>query len=46
LREPGPLPPGCNCQPGRCMAPVVMGRQTPCRDPEKAASTEQGTKRG
>lgn len=36
LREPGPLPPGCYCS-ERCMAPVVMGQQTPCRDPEKAA---------
>lgn len=25
-------PSGCHCQ-TRCMAPVVMGRQTPCRDP-------------
>ena len=28
---------GCYCQPGRCMAPVIMGRQMPCLDPEKAA---------
>ncbi len=34
-----PLPPGCYCQPGRCMAPVVMGRQMPCRDPQKAAAS-------
>lgn len=33
-----PLPAGCYCQPGRCMAPVIMGRQMPCRDPEKAAA--------
>lgn len=26
---------GCNCQPGRCMAPVIMGRQQPCLDPGK-----------
>ena len=32
------LPGGCSCQPGKCMAPVVMGRQTPCRDPKKAAA--------
>lgn len=31
-----PLPSGCYCQPGKCMAPVVMGRQIPCRDPQKA----------
>jgi hypothetical protein len=30
-----PLPPGCHCKPGQCMAPRIMGRQTPCRDPEK-----------
>jgi len=37
LRKPSThAPPGCHCQ-DRCMAPVVMGRQTPCRDPEKAA---------
>jgi hypothetical protein len=36
--HPGPrLPsPGCHCQPGRCMAPKIVGTQTPCRDPEKA----------
>lgn len=38
LRKPNePLPVGCYCAPGRCMAPKVMGRQTPCRDPLKAA---------
>jgi hypothetical protein len=37
-----PLPPGCYCQPGRCMAPVVMGRQMPCRDPQKAAAPAGG----
>lgn len=45
LRPPisaaNPLPPGCNCEPGRCAAPVISGRQTPCRDPEKAR-TESG----
>lgn len=30
-------PAGCHCKPGRCAAPVVMGQQVPCRDPEKAA---------
>lgn len=30
-----PLPPGCYCEPGKCAAPRIMGRQTPCRDPEK-----------
>lgn len=30
-------PEGCHCSPGNCMAPVVMGFQTPCRDPRKAA---------
>jgi hypothetical protein len=34
-----PLPDGCYCQPGQCMAPVIMGRQMPCRDPEKAAQS-------
>lgn len=38
LRKPGPLPAGCYCKPGRCMAPVVMGRQTACRDQAKAAT--------
>jgi hypothetical protein len=32
-----PLPDGCYCKPGKCAAPVIMGRQTPCRDPQKAA---------
>jgi hypothetical protein len=32
-----PLPPGCYCKPGQCMAPKIMGRQMPCRDPQKAA---------
>lgn len=27
-------PPGCHCT-TKCMAPVVMGRQTPCRDPDR-----------
>ena len=27
---------GCYCQPGKCMAPKIMGRQQPCLDPEKA----------
>jgi hypothetical protein len=41
LHQPNePLPEGCYCQPGRCMAPVIMGRQTPCRDPIKAALRE------
>lgn len=35
-------PPGCYCT-DRCAAPVVMGRQTPCRDPEKAARFAQET---
>ena len=37
LRKPGQLPLGCYCKPGRCLAPVTMGRQTSCRDPVKAA---------
>ena len=37
LRKPGPLPLGCYCKPGRCLAPVTMGQQTSCRDPVKAA---------
>jgi hypothetical protein len=37
LRAPSAhAPPGCHCQ-ERCMAPVIQGRQTACRDPEKAA---------
>lgn len=35
-RPNDPLPGGCYCKPGQCMAPVMMGRQMPCRDPEKA----------
>jgi hypothetical protein len=31
-----PLPSGCYCKPGHCMAPKIMGVQTPCRDPKKA----------
>lgn len=31
------LPDGCHCSPGNCMAPIIMGFQTPCRDPQKAA---------
>lgn len=31
------LPDVCHCSPGNCMAPVIMGFQTPCRDPQKAA---------
>ncbi len=39
LRSPGERPgPGCHCQPGKCMAPKIMGRQMPCLDPEKAAA--------
>lgn len=34
-----PLPEGCYCKPGECSAPVIMGRQTPCRDPQKAKQT-------
>jgi len=44
LRKAGdPLPDGCYCKPGQCMAPTIMGRQFPCRDPQKAAlqSTEK-----
>lgn len=40
-------PYGCYCKPGKCTAPVVMGRQMPCRDPRKAAAlcpTCKGTK--
>lgn len=31
-----PLPEGCFCRPGQCAAPRIMGRQMPCRDPQKA----------
>ena len=38
LHKPNdPLPEGCFCQPGKCAAPVIMGRQMPCPDPQKAA---------
>ncbi len=38
LRSPDEKPPeGCYCKPGRCMAPVIMGRQQPCLDPAKAS---------
>lgn len=40
LRKPGPLPSGCYCKPGKCAAPVILGRQTACRDPKKAAQAE------
>lgn len=44
LRKPSePLPEGCYCEPGKCMAPKIMGVQMPCRDPKKAAAgTEEG----
>jgi hypothetical protein len=41
LRNAGPLPSGCYCKPGKCAAPVVMGRQTACRDPAKAQSAPE-----
>gem|GEM_PF-6100904 len=41
LKPAGHIQTGCYCKPGRCMAPVVMGRQTKCLDPNKAAQ-EQG----
>lgn len=38
LRKPAAhAPDGCYCQ-TRCMAPVVQGQQTPCRDPAKRAA--------
>ena len=36
-----PLPPGCYCEPGKCSAPKIMGRQTACRDPEKASGIKK-----
>lgn len=30
-------PEGCHCEPGKCSAPVIMGKQMPCRDQQKAA---------
>ncbi len=36
LRKPKDAPGGCYCKPGQCGAPVIMGRQMACRDPEKA----------
>lgn len=43
-----PLPEGCFCKPGKCMAPFVMGMQMPCRDVNKAnaapASAAESTK--
>lgn len=41
LKAAGHIQTGCYCKPGRCIAPVVMGRQTKCLDPNKAAQ-EQG----
>jgi hypothetical protein len=38
LHPPGELPPGCYCPPDKCYAPVIMGRQTPCR---RAAQEEK-----
>ena len=36
LRKPtAQAPPGCYCN-TRCRAPIIMGSQQPCRDPEKA----------
>src|SRR6185369_8437590 len=38
LQKPNENPSaGCFCAPGNCGAPRVMGRQAPCRDPEKAS---------
>lgn len=44
----GTLAPGCYCKPGRCMAPRIMGRQSPCRDPAKrdAAPAQQDGQEG
>lgn len=36
-----PLSPGCYCEPGKCAAPKIMGRQTPCRDPEKSSGIKK-----
>ena len=42
LHKPNdPLPDGCYCKSGQCMAPVIMGRQMPCRDPEKAQGKQR-----
>ncbi len=39
LRPPSRhAPDGCYCQPGRCSAPIIMGGQMPCRDPQKASA--------
>ncbi len=39
LRPPSRhAPDGCHCQPGRCCAPIIGGRQMPCRDPQKASA--------
>lgn len=37
----GMPPPGCHCT-RRCSAPRIMGKQMPCRDPEKAARIAAG----
>lgn len=42
LKAAGHVQTGCYCKPGRCMAPVVMGRQTKCLDPNKAAQEQGG----
>ncbi len=31
LRPANEIPKGCYCPPDTCQAPVIMGRQTPCR---------------
>lgn len=38
LRKPSArAPKGCHCT-TRCAAPIVQGRQQPCRDPARAAN--------
>lgn len=41
LKPAGHIQVGCYCKRGRCMAPVVMGRQTKCLDPNKAAQEQE-----
>jgi hypothetical protein len=32
-------PDGCFCSPEKCMAPVIIGKQMPCRDPRRQFNT-------
>ena len=38
IAQSGPIP-DCHCTPGQCAAPLIMGAQARCINPEKAANT-------